>query len=62
LTIAEVLEKVVHLYERHVFWLGVREDFARLQSNQAEWEAYKAEMLEWDTLAGDGPDKFEDGA
>jgi hypothetical protein len=41
-------------YERHLFWQGVQEDFARLQANPAAWDAYLSETREWDSLTTDG--------
>lgn len=50
--LAQTLEKA----EEARFWAGVREDYARLQSDPSEWADYVGELAEWDNTAGDGLD------
>jgi predicted transcriptional regulator len=54
LTISQIIGKSVDYYERHLFWQGVREDFARLQSDPVAWQEYEDELKAWDALTADG--------
>lgn len=52
--IGHVIEEAVKRYEREKFWQGVREDFARLQSDPDAWQAYQDEitLLEGGSMDG----------
>ena len=49
-----VVDEAVRRYQREKFWLGVREDYARLQSDPDAWRAYRDEiaMLEGGSMDG----------
>lgn len=50
----EVVTFLIDRYERERFWLGVREDLARLKADPVAWQAYKDELAFFDQTAGDG--------
>lgn len=49
----EIVTFLVDRYERQRFWLGVREDLARLKADPVAWQDYLREMAEWDTMPND---------
>ncbi len=56
LTMEAELTQTLDKAEEARFWAGVREDYARLQSDPEEWAGYVSELAEWDNTAGDGLD------
>jgi uncharacterized protein with von Willebrand factor type A (vWA) domain len=54
LTLDAELARTLDKAEEARFWTGVREDYARLQADPAEWADYVSELGEWDYTAGDG--------
>jgi hypothetical protein len=53
----EIVTDLVDRYERERFRQEVREDYARLRANPAEWKSYQDEIRAWDGLTGDGLDE-----
>jgi hypothetical protein len=54
LTMEAALSQILDQAEDARFWQGVRDDYARLQSDPAEWADYAGELAEWDAATGDG--------
>ena len=48
------LAKVLDQAEEALFWQGVKDDYARLQNDPAQWSGYLDELAEWDQTASDG--------
>ena len=53
-TMEAALAKVLDQAEDAQFWQGVKDDYARLQSDQEQWSGYVNELAEWDATASDG--------
>lgn len=47
---SEIVEQLVDQFEKERFWLGVREDLARLKADPVAWQDYLDEMAEWDNM------------
>jgi hypothetical protein len=50
-TVIDVLHDAVDALERQEFVRGLSDDYRRLQSDPARWEAFVRERDEWDSLA-----------
>ncbi|MET0601534.1 MAG: hypothetical protein ABW167_06045 [Baekduia sp.] len=50
-TVIDVLHDAVDALERQEFVRGLSNDYRRLQSDPARWEAFLRERDEWDSLA-----------
>jgi hypothetical protein len=50
-TVIDVLHDAVDALERQEFHRGLSDDYRRLQSDPARWEAFLRERDEWDSLA-----------
>jgi hypothetical protein len=50
-TVIDVLHDAVDALERQEFVRGLSDDYRRLQSEPARWEAFLRERDEWDSLA-----------
>jgi hypothetical protein len=50
-TVIDVLHDAVDALERQEFARGLGDDYRRLQSDPARWEALAGERAEWDSLA-----------
>jgi hypothetical protein len=50
-TVIDVLHEAVDALERQEFLRGLSDDYRRLQSDPARWEAFVRERDEWDSLA-----------
>jgi hypothetical protein len=50
-TVIDVLHDAVDALERQEFVRGLSDDYRRLQSDPARWEAFLRERDEWDSLA-----------
>ncbi len=53
-TMEAALAKVLDQAEEAQFWLGVKDDYARLQNDPAQWSGYLDELAEWDQTVSDG--------
>lgn len=54
LTLDAELARTLDRAEEARFWVGVREDYARLQADPRAWADYTGELAEFDHTAGDG--------
>lgn len=50
-SVIDVLHHAVDALERQQFLRGLNEDYARLRQDPAEWQKYRDELAEWDSLA-----------
>jgi hypothetical protein len=50
-TVIDVLHDAVDALERQEFLSGLSDDYRRLQTDPARWEAFMRERDEWDILA-----------
>ncbi len=50
-TVIDVLHDAVDALERQEFVRGLSDDYRRLQSDPARWEAFVRERGEWDSVA-----------
>ena len=50
-TVSDVLRDAIDVLERQEFVRGLSDDYRRLQSDPAHWEAFVRERDEWDGLA-----------
>jgi hypothetical protein len=50
-TVIDVLHEAVDALERQEFLRGLSDDYRRLQSDPARWEAFLREREDWDSLA-----------
>jgi predicted DNA-binding protein len=55
-SIGEVIEALLDEDEKHRFFAGLAEDFARLQADPEAWADYQAEVARWDSTLRDGHD------
>ncbi len=53
-TMEAALAKVLDEAEEARFWRGVKDDYARLQEDAAQWADYVNELAEWDRTISDG--------
>lgn len=53
---SDVIDDAIKRYEREMFWQGVNEDLARLQSDPTAWAAYQQEIALFAGGAMDGLD------
>jgi hypothetical protein len=51
MTVIDVLHEAVDALERQEFLRGLSDDYRRLQSDPARWEAFLREREDWDSLA-----------
>jgi hypothetical protein len=49
-TVVEVVHSAIDALERQEFLRGVGDDYRRLREDPVQWEAYRAERREWDSL------------
>lgn len=56
LTMDAALARVLDQAGEARFWAGVRADYASLAADREQWDAYTAELDEWDGTAADGLD------
>jgi hypothetical protein len=57
ITLDAALVRALDEVEDARFWLGVRDDYARLQADPGEWAAYRGELAEWEATTADGIEK-----
>ena len=44
-------------HERSQLWCDISAAYARLRENQQEWDAYMAELDEWDAVSADSEER-----
>jgi predicted ATPase len=49
-TVVEVVHSAIDALERQEFLRGLGDDYRRLREGPEQWEAYRAERREWDSL------------
>lgn len=50
-TVIGVMHAAIDALERQEFLRGLNDDYRRLRADPAQWDAFKAERKEWDSIA-----------